>query len=111
MYISGGSNVYPREIEEVLSMHPAVAEVAIVGAPDATWGEVGIAVCVLREGLPSNEEQARAAEAAIAGWLESRIARYKQPRRFVFWDAMPTSGYGKVTKKLVKEKLAERGEI
>src|SRR5204862_2856560 len=50
MYISGGSNVYPREVEEVLLTHPAVAEVAVLGVPDAKWGEVGVAVVVRREG-------------------------------------------------------------
>ena len=49
MYISGGSNVYPREIEEKFLTHPAISEVAILGVPDETWGEVGVGVCVLRE--------------------------------------------------------------
>ncbi|MGE0801114.1 MAG: acyl-CoA synthetase [Lautropia sp.] len=104
MYISGGSNVYPREIEEKLLMHPALAEVAVLGIPDPTWGEVGLAVCVLRDGATVDGDE-------LAGWIAGRVARYKQPKRYVFWDAMPKSGYGKVTKKLVRQALAERGEI
>ena len=60
MYISGGSNVYPRETEEKILTHPAIAEVAILGVPDKTWGEVGVAVCVLRP-------DARAQRAGTAG--------------------------------------------
>ncbi|RXN93530.1 acyl-CoA synthetase [Achromobacter aloeverae] len=102
MYISGGSNVYPREIEEKVLEHPAVAEVAVVGVPDATWGEVGIMVCVPRPGQAIDE-------AAMMAWLEGRLARYKLPRRVYFWDALPRSGYGKITKKLVRDALHERG--
>jgi fatty-acyl-CoA synthase len=102
MYISGGSNIYPREIEEKLLTHEAVSEVAIVGVPDPKWGEVGVAVCVLREG-------AQLDEAAMLEWMASRLARYKLPKRVFFWDALPKSGYGKVPKKLVKEELGRRG--
>ena len=55
MYISGGSNIYPREIEEKLLTHPAIAEVTVVGVPDQTWGEVGVAVCVLAPGASLSE--------------------------------------------------------
>jgi fatty-acyl-CoA synthase len=102
MYISGGSNIYPREIEEKVLMHESVSEVAIVGVPDPKWGEVGVAVCVLREG-------AKLDEPAMLHWLESRVARYKLPKRVFFWDALPKSGYGKVPKKLVKDELRRRG--
>ncbi|MDE2364109.1 MAG: AMP-binding protein [Hyphomicrobiales bacterium] len=98
MYISGGSNVYPRETEEKLIEHPAVAEAAIVGMPDRKWGETGVAVVVLREG-------AHASEADILGFLAGRVARYKLPSRVVFWDELPKSGYGKVPKRLIKERL------
>ena len=105
MYISGGSNVYPREVEEVLLTHPGVSEVAVLGVPDARWGESGIAVVVRRgahEGLD---------EAALLAHLEGRCARYRWPRRVVFWPELPKSGYGKVTKNAVRALLAERGEI
>jgi fatty-acyl-CoA synthase len=102
MYISGGSNIYPREIEEKLLTHDAITEVAIVGVPEPKWGEVGVAVCVLREG-------AQLDEAALLEWMSSRVARYKLPKRVFFWDALPKSGYGKVPKALVKDELRRRG--
>ena len=104
MYISGGSNVYPREIEEKILAHPDVSEVAVLGVPDATWGEVGVAVCVLRPGASLTEAQ-------LAGWFEGKVARYKKPKRFVFWEAMPKSAYGKITKKLIRAELERRGDL
>ena len=102
MYISGGSNVYPREIEEKILTHPAVTEVAVVGVPDPLWGEVGIAVCVATAG-------ATVTEAELAAFLDGKLSRYKLPKRFVFWDALPKSAYGKITKKLVREELDRLG--
>ncbi|TDR89680.1 acyl-CoA synthetase [Enterovirga rhinocerotis] len=102
MYISGGSNVYPRETEEKVLTHPAVAEVAILGVPDKTWGEVGYAVCVLRPGESL-------AEADLLAWLEPKISRYKLPKRVFFWDELPKSGYGKITKKNIRAELEARG--
>ncbi|HEX7390093.1 MAG TPA: AMP-binding protein, partial [Acidiphilium sp.] len=102
MYISGGSNVYPREIEEKLLTHPAIGEIAIVGVPDPTWGETGIAVVVLRSGMSVDE-------AGLLAWLDGRVARYKQPKRVFFWEELPKSGYGKITKKLIREELQARG--
>lgn len=102
MYISGGSNVYPREVEEKVLTHPAVAEVAILGVPDPMWGEVGVAVCVLRAGASLSEEE-------LVAFLDGKVARYKLPRRVHFWDALPRSAYGKITKKMVREALVERG--
>ena len=104
MYISGGSNIYPREIEEKILTHPAIAEVAVLGVPDPVWGEIGVAVCVCRGG-------ARADEAEIAGFLSEKIARYKMPKRFFFWEALPKSGYGKVPKRLVRDELEARGQL
>lgn len=103
MYISGGSNIYPREIEELLLTHPAVAEAAVVGVPHAKWGEAGIAVLVLRPGV-------RADEAEMLAFLDGKLARYKRPARVVFWPELPKSGYGKVPKALVRQHLGERGE-
>ncbi|MDR6511552.1 acyl-CoA synthetase (AMP-forming)/AMP-acid ligase II [Novosphingobium capsulatum] len=104
MYISGGSNVYPREIEEKVLEHPAITEVAIVGMPDPVWGETGVAVCVLKTGhtLPADE---------LLAWLKPRIASYKLPRRIVFWDSLPKSAYGKVTKAAVKTALCEHDRM
>ncbi|GJD49685.1 Long-chain-fatty-acid--CoA ligase FadD13 [Methylobacterium crusticola] len=102
MYISGGSNVYPRETEEKMLKHPAVAEVAILGVPDRTWGEVGVAVCVLRPGQALNERE-------VLAWLEDQVSRYKLPKRVFFFDELPKSGYGKITKKAVRAELEARG--
>ncbi len=102
MYISGGSNVYPREVEEKILQHPAIAEVAVVGMPDAMWGEVGVAVCVARDGTAPDE-------AALMEFLGPKVARYKLPRRFLFWEALPKSGYGKIPKRMVKDEILARG--
>lgn len=102
MYISGGSNVYPREAEEALLTHPAVLECAVVGLPHPRWGESGVAAVVLRPG-------AVVEEAELLAHLAGRLARYKQPLRVVFWDRLPQSGYGKVPKLLVKQRLEDEG--
>jgi acyl-CoA synthetase (AMP-forming)/AMP-acid ligase II len=102
MYISGGSNVYPREIEEKILTHGAIAEVAVLGVPDRTWGEVGVAVCVLRPDAALNERE-------LISWLDGKIARYKLPKRVFFWDALPKSAYGKITKKIIREELEAKG--
>jgi fatty-acyl-CoA synthase len=103
MYISGGSNVYPREVEEVLLTHPDVVEVAVLGVPDPKWGEVGVAVVVARRPELSAPE--------LLAHLEGRCAKYRWPRHVFFWDALPKSGYGKVTKKDIRKQLYERGDL
>ncbi|SFG62613.1 Acyl-CoA synthetase (AMP-forming)/AMP-acid ligase II [Palleronia marisminoris] len=103
MYISGGSNIYPREIEEKILLHPDISETAVLGVPDPQWGEVGIAVCVARGTAPD--------ATALLEWLGERLARYKIPKKVVFWDEMPKSAYGKITKKMIRAELLARGEI
>ncbi len=105
MYISGGSNVYPREVEEVLLTHPGVAEVAVLGMPDRKWGEIGVAVVVRREGLAPVDA------AALLQHLEGRSARYRWPRQIFFWDALPKSGYGKIVKRDIRRLLIQRGDV
>ncbi|MBX9700456.1 MAG: AMP-binding protein [Acetobacteraceae bacterium] len=102
MYISGGSNVYPREVEEAILTHPAVLECAVVGLPHPKWGESGVACVVPQPGMAVTE-------AAVLGHLQDRLSRYKQPLRVVVWEALPKSGYGKIPKLLVKQRLAEEG--
>ncbi|WP_274427114.1 acyl-CoA synthetase [Chelativorans sp. YIM 93263] len=104
MYISGGSNIYPREIEEKILLHPDISEAAVIGVPDPVWGEVGIAVCVTHAGADT-------AGIDLPSWLDGRMARYKIPKRFVFWDEMPKSAYGKIAKKMMREELERRGEF
>lgn len=104
MYISGGSNIYPREIEEKILMHPDISEVAVLGVPDPVWGEVGLAVCVAHPG-------AQVEDLDLKTFLEGKMARYKLPKAFVFWDSMPKSAYGKITKKMIREELQRRGQM
>ncbi|GEM83538.1 MAG: long-chain-fatty-acid--CoA ligase [Meiothermus sp.] len=89
MFISGGENVYPIEIERALYDHPAVLECAVVGVPDARWGEVGLAAIVLKS--PLSEEELRA-------YLKTRLAGYKVPKHFLFTSELPKSGPGKILK-------------
>ncbi|MER5783199.1 AMP-binding protein [Streptomyces mobaraensis] len=93
LVISGGSNIYPREVEEVLLRHPAVAEAAVVGAPDPEWGELPVAFVVRADGGAT-----AGLEAALEAHCLGRMARYKRPRRFLFVAALPKNSYGKVLK-------------
>jgi fatty-acyl-CoA synthase len=95
LVISGGSNVYPREVEEVLLEHPGVAEVAVVGAPDEEWGEVVVAFVV-----------GAVEPAELDAHLLQRIARFKRPKRYVFVAALPKNSYGKVLKRDLRNQLA-----
>ena len=105
MYISGGSNVYPREVEEVLLTHPGVAEVAVLGVPDLKWGEVGVAVVVRAAQVEEVDEK------ALLAHLEGKCARYRWPHKTIFWDSLPKSGYGKVSKKDIRQMLIAQGQI
>ncbi len=104
MYISGGSNVYPREIEEALLLHPAVAEACVVGMPHPKWGESGVAVLVLRAGVT-------ATPAELLAHLDGRLARYKWPAELLFWPDLPKSGYGKVAKADIRRRLEAAGVV
>ncbi|MDY7102566.1 MAG: long-chain fatty acid--CoA ligase [Actinomycetota bacterium] len=95
MYISGGENVYPAEVEDALHAHPAVADCAVIGVADDRWGEAGRAVVVLRPGHDGDE-------AALLAHLDGRLARYKIPRSVHFVDEIPRSGAGKILKELVR---------
>ena len=99
--ISGGSNIYPREVEEVLLLHPAVAEVSVIGAPDPEWGEVVVAFVVLRAGQQADD-------AALDALCLAHIARFKRPKRYCFVPALPKNNYGKVLKTALREQLKEQ---
>jgi len=94
MYISGGENVYPAEVESVMLDHEAIAEAAVVGIPHDKWGEVGRACIVLRPGSDYDEE-------AFLAYLGERLARYKLPKEFVYLDTLPKTAIGKIDKKLL----------
>ena len=97
--ISGGSNIYPREVEEALLAHPAVAEASVVGQPDPEWGEVVVAFVVAVPGAVKDE-------AALDAHCLAHIARFKRPRRYLFVDALPKNSYGKVLKRELRSRLA-----
>jgi acyl-CoA synthetase (AMP-forming)/AMP-acid ligase II len=97
MICSGGENIYSREVEEALAAHPAVAEVAVIGVPDAKWGEAVKAFVALKPG-------ARADEAELIEHCRSLIASYKKPRSVQFMSALPrTNSTNKIDKKALRE--------
>jgi acyl-CoA synthetase (AMP-forming)/AMP-acid ligase II len=96
MMISGGENIFPGEIERVLGNHPDIAEVVVVGVPDAIWGEVVKAVVVRNEGASLDAEQ-------VAAYVERELGSYKKPRIVQFLDELPMTPTGKVNRKLLSE--------
>lgn len=99
MIISGGYNIYPREIEEVLYQHEAVLEVAVIGVPDERWGEIVKACVVLREGYELTKEE-------LIAYCEEHLARYKKPREVEFLDSLPKNPNGKISKKELRERYS-----
>jgi len=97
MIISGGSNIYPREIEEVICQHPAVFEVSVIGVPDAKWGEAVKALVVTRS-------DAAATEAAIIEHCKRHLASYKKPQSVEFLPTLPKNAYGKVLKRELRNR-------
>ena len=98
--ISGGTNIYPREVEEVLARHPKVFEVAVVGAPHEEWGEEVVAFIVSNDGQPIDV-------ADLEAWCKSEIASFKKPKHYVFLDEMPKNSYGKIPKTGLREQAKE----
>jgi fatty-acyl-CoA synthase len=98
MFISGGENVYPAEIEQALYAHPAVAMCAVVGVPDPKWGEVGVACVVLKPDMTATEPE-------LIAFLRDRLAGYKVPKAVRFFDALPISAAGKLLKRELRERL------
>ena len=91
LFISGGLNVYPAEIENLLLQHPAIEDAAVVGIPHETWGETGVAFVVVREAVPLTADE-------LIRYLEPKLARYKLPREISFVKSLPRTPYGKVLK-------------
>jgi long-chain acyl-CoA synthetase len=96
--ISGGSNIYPREVEEALLTHPDVREVSAIGAPDPDWGEIVVACVVLEEGAAPDD-------ARLDAHCLVSIARFKRPKRYVYLDALPKNNYGKVLKTELRQMM------
>jgi long-chain acyl-CoA synthetase len=97
LIISGGSNIYPREVEEVLLTHAQVREVSVIGRPDRDWGEAVVAYVV-----------GEASAAELDALCLSRIARFKRPKNYVFVDALPKNNYGKILKTELRVMDAEK---
>ena len=104
MYISGGENVYPAEVEKVLYEHPAIAEVAVIGVPHPRWQETGRAVVVAREGQTLTEQD-------VIDFCQGKLARYKIPGSVVFVDALPRNDIGKVEKVELRRRHGDPVEV
>ena len=103
MIISGGSNVYPREVEEVLLRHPGVFEVSVIGRPHADWGEEVVACVVAHAGQ-------RYPRRNWTDFVFPPIARFKRPRGYVFLDTLPKNNYGKVLKTELRKLYGQAGD-
>jgi len=103
MIISGGENIYPAEVEAVLARHPAVADVAVLGRPDPTWGEAVHAVIIpaAGEAVPADE---------VIAWCRDRLARYKCPKSVEFTTSLPRTATGKVLKRELRAQVAARSQ-
>ena len=102
LIVSGGSNIYPREVEEVLLLHPAVAEASVVGRPDPEWGEAVVAFIVARGAAPPTEELDRL--------CLDHIARFKRPKEYRFIERLPKNNYGKVVKTELRQIMTAGGK-
>jgi fatty-acyl-CoA synthase len=96
MIITGGENVYPLEIEQWLSEHPAIDEVAVTGLPDEKWGEIVAAFIVLKHSKRAPDEE-------LKTYCEAKLGRYKIPKRFIFLQELPKTHVGKIDKKKLRE--------
>ena len=101
MIISGGANIYPREVEEVLIQHPAVSEVCVIGVPHEIWGEAVKAIVVPEPGAAVTGD-------ALARFVGERLADYKKPRSVDFVDEIPKNAYGKVLRRELKARYRDR---
>jgi fatty-acyl-CoA synthase len=104
MYISGGENVYPAEVENVLHQLAAIAEAAVIGIPSEQWGEVGMAIVAVKQGHSITE-------AEINAHCEANLARFKRPRAIKFVDALPRNATGKIHKPTLRKKFGSPNAI
>lgn len=101
MIISGGTNIYPREVEEAMLAHPDVAEVAVIGRPDPVWGEAVTAFVVPRGQKPPDAQ-------VLIDWCRDKIASFKKPKTIHFVDNLPKSALGKVLKRELRDRLSNK---
>jgi fatty-acyl-CoA synthase len=101
MFISGGENVYPAEIEKILYQHPAVHMCAVIGLPDENWGEVGKACVVLKPGTQTSEEE-------LIKFMTDRLAKFKVPKTVTILPELPISAAGKILKRELVAKFTQK---
>jgi len=99
MFIVGGFNAYPAEIENHLLRHPDIQQVAVIGVPDERLGEVGMAFVVCRSGTTTPDD--------VVAWSREQMANYKAPRRVVIVDELPVNATGKVVKDVLRRRAAD----
>ena len=100
MYVSGGENVYPAHVERILQTHEAISLAAVVGVPDARWGETGWAFIALHAEQSLDEEE-------LLNWCRQHLARFQCPARIVMLDVLPLGPSGKIDKLALKQRAAE----
>ncbi|MGB6512945.1 fatty-acid--CoA ligase FadD8 [Mycobacterium sp.] len=107
MIVTGGFNVFPREVEDVVAEHPSIAQVCVVGAPDEKWGEAVTAVVVLRADAPTDDDAVASMTAEIQAAVKDRKGSVQSPKRVVIVDSLPLTGLGKPDKKAVRARFWE----
>ena len=103
MIITGGENVYPREIEEVLYTRPEVQECAVIGLPDKEWGERVVAIVVPKQGYELDV-------AGLKSFLKAHLSPFKAPKEFIIMDDLPKSSAGKILKRELKQELKDKAK-
>ena len=107
MIVTGGFNIFPREVEDVVAEHPAVAQVGVIGVPDERWGEAVTAVVVLRSGTEDDEPTRERIAVEIQAAVKDRKGSVHAPKRVLFTDALPLTGLGKPDKKALRARYWE----
>ena len=103
MIISGGENIHPLEVEDVLSKHPGVKEVAVVGLPDSRWGQIVTAVVVKNYEVTADELDSYFIRT-------SNLARFKRPRKYIFTDSLIKNSSGKIMRRMIREQIIKQNE-
>jgi len=101
MFISGGENIYPAEVERVLRNHPGIEDIAVIGVPDESWGEVGVAFVMTKQGVVLPPED-------VIGFCDGQLTRYKWPNQVIFTDDFPRTALGKVRKTELKQQYIDK---
>ena len=107
MIVTGGFNVFPREVEDVVAEHPAVAQVCVIGTPDDKWGEAVTAVIVLRPGHPRDDDSVARLTAEIQAAVKERKGSVQSPKQVIVTDSVPVTALGKPDKKAVRAQFWE----